>query len=162
MFLYVSIIVWVFPPTPLSQCQSPSCFSHTCPSSSWSQFHRSICGHSQTEQIDPKVQQKIIWTFSKKAKQRWSFIPPWGNQQLCKCAARQEASPVYQPLRLSSQRHPSLFPKPWYSSILCHSLVLRKPCHERPAKVQSPIDHRTNLHLSQSNPARSWISTFTF
>ena len=48
------------PPTQRSQCQSPSCFSDRYPSSSGSQFHRSICVHSQRELLDPEVMSSII------------------------------------------------------------------------------------------------------
>ena len=49
---YLTTSIW---PTQLSQCQSPSCSSHTCPSLPGSEVHHSICAHSQRVQLVPKV-----------------------------------------------------------------------------------------------------------
>ena len=65
LFAFVIAFVFVFAPTQLTRCQSSSCFSDKCPSSSLSRSRRSISAHSQKEQFGPEIHQIICYSVSK-------------------------------------------------------------------------------------------------
>ena len=105
-------------PTQRSQCQSPSCFSDRYPSSSGSQFHRSICVHSQIELLDPEVHQIMSSIILDSRNRVRSLVAPCWSLQWDRCGAKRGATLACPPRGPPSQRCHLLSPKFSYFPLL--------------------------------------------